>query len=426
MKQTRTELHTHLMGMLSAKELLNMISEYTDVIYWPLYKSLGDDSKLVSISSLLDNEDALDQLRIKHGKQVDYPNLSFYYDIRGSLISYLVSIVFLNKGKVPVKYNDLLSNEEILNGIIDNNTSISKNQDINIFKAMLNYAKIEMSLNEDLYDYSKKVVYSDYVNRCLSELIDKGCKYVEISYSYEDIISLIDINPEISKEINCKFLLSTGRGRPIREMKRSAKSLELALSKGMTVGFDIMGVEDSLTDLEKTYDTTNNSKSFKRKLEILIETLIKDQEHKNTLRIHSGESRKSYDNTEWVLNTLKEIKEDYRVNQGLEILPPPELRIGHGLYFRKSQNYIDRLREFEAIIEINASSNFGLNNVDSYKDIPYDYYLENGIPVVIATDGHGLYDTDIRYEDYIASIYSNHYDIISVYDKYVLEGKMRR
>ena len=425
MEQTRTELHTHLMGMLSAKELLNMISEYTDVIYWPLYRSLSDDSKLVSISSLLDNEDVLDQLRIKHGNQVDYSALSVYYDIRSSLVSYLVSIVFLNKGKIPVKYNDLLSNDDIRQGITANNSSISKNPDINIFKDMLKYAQIEMSKDKEMYEYAMKLVYSDYLNRSLLELIDKGCKYVEISYSYEDVISLIDIHPDIAKNIKCKFLLSTGRGRPVREMKRSAKSLELALSKGMTVGFDIMGVELPLTDLEKTYDTTNKSKSFKRKLEILIETLIKDQEHKNTLRIHSGESRDSYSNTEWVLNTLKEIKEDYRFNQGMEILPPPELRIGHGLYFERNENYIKRLQEFKAIIEINASSNYALNNIDNYYGIPYDYYLKNGIPVVIATDGHGLYDTNIRKEDKIASYFSDHYDIISLYDKYI-EGKKNR
>ena len=34
--------------------------------------------------------------------------------------------------------------------------------------------------------------------------------------------------------------------------------------------------------------------------------------------------------------------------------------------------------------------------------IPYQYYLDNDIPVVLSTDGHGIYDTTIRNEDAIA------------------------
>ena len=94
-------------------------------------------------------------------------------------------------------------------------------------------------------------------------------------------------------------------------MKQSAKELEKALSKEMTVGFDIMGQEVELSDKEKTYSTNNDSKSFKRKLEILIETLLKNNSN-NTLRIHSGETKVSYQNTEWILDALLEIKEDYK------------------------------------------------------------------------------------------------------------------
>ena len=108
------------------------------------------------------------------------------------------------------------------------------------------------------------------------------------------------------------------------------------------------------------------------------------------------------------------------------ILPPPELRIGHGIYFEKNDNYIKRLKDFGAIIEINASSNIALNNIDNFSLLPYDYYLKNGIPIVISTDGHGLYDTNIKIEDYIAQTTSKYYDAITQADNAILEGKKKR
>jgi organic radical activating enzyme len=48
----------------------------------------------------------------------------------------------------------------------------------------------------------------------------------------------------------------------------------------------------------------------------------------------------------------------------------------------KNDNYIKRLKDFGAIIEINASSNIALNNIDNFSLLPYDYYLKNGMILV--------------------------------------------
>ena len=77
------------------------------------------------------------------------------------------------------------------------------------------------------------------------------------------------------------------------------------------------------------------------------------------------------------------------------VIPPPEIRIGHGLYFDGSKEYIDLLKKFKCIIEINATSNLKLSNVESLEKMPYNFYLSHGIPVVICTDGHGIYLTTI-------------------------------
>ena len=430
MEQTRTELHTHLLGMLSAKELLKMVQEYTDYIYWPLDKGISEDTRLVSISDVIENESSCEQLMIKHGKRVSYEQLDTFYNSRTAILNYLISLMVLNNNEKPVMYKDLLLNDKyraiIFDNIMDGDINYS-DSGIQYMMALMEYAKKEKQSNRKLEHSCKKHIFSSYINKALRELIKMGVKYVEISYSYEDVISMIEIDPEIAKEIKCKFLLSTGRDRSIKQMCKSAEGLKIALSKGMTVGFDIMGQEVQLTDKEKTYETGKKSKSFKRKLEILINTLIANNDLYNTLRIHSGESPVSFGNTEWILNTLYEIKNEYlNMTPSRNILPPPELRIGHGIYFEKNDNYIKRLKDFGAIIEINASSNIALNNIDNFSLLPYDYYLKNGIPIVISTDGHGLYDTNIKIEDYIAQTTSKYYDAITQADNAILEGKKKR
>ncbi|MBR3897682.1 MAG: hypothetical protein IKJ43_00180 [Bacilli bacterium] len=428
---TKTELHTHLFGMLSAKELLKIVQEYTNYIYWPLNKGIDNNSKLIKISEILEDEEAIDQLRIKHGKQVDYEELDNYYNTRTAIISYLESLLFLNNNKKPIILEELLSKDNDLRKIIMNETNYNESyyedEGISIIMKLMEHAKNAKTINPTMNMACKKTVYSDYINRALKELINSSVEYVEISYSYGKIISLMEIEPEIANKIKCKFLLSTGRDRSVKQMQESSKDLKEALSRGMTVGFDIMGQEQQLTDQEKVYRKGKRSKSFKRKLEILVDALIDEKESNNTLRIHSGESRVSFGNTEWILNALYEIKNDYlNMTPSKNILPPPELRIGHGLYFEKNDTYIQRLKDFHAIIEINASSNLALGNINDYYSLPYDYYVGNGIPIVISTDGHGLYDTDIKREDIIAQIISNHYDIISETDSDILERKMKQ
>lgn len=428
MEQTKSELHTHLLGMLSAKELLKMISEYVDFIYWPLNKWVNEDSKLVNINELLNNESALKQLQIKHGEKVTYDELDIYYQTRTSIINYLISILYLSNGKKNCKYYDLIMNNDIKSKIIDYYDDSYSDKNLSFLMAVLNYAKFDKRFNKEKNEFISKLIYSDYLNRSLQELVSMGCKYLEVSYSYENIVSLIELNPDIANKIKCKFLLSTGRDRRVKQMEDSIVALKEGLRKGMIVGFDIMGQELALRDDEKNYSQSKKSYSLKRKLELLVETLKDTRNGLNTLRIHSGESKISFGNTEWILNTLLEIKTEYKdKNLNVKILPPPEIRIGHGIYFDKNNvNYVRMLQELGAIIEINASSNFALGNIDEYNTLPYDHYLKNGIPIVISTDGHGLYDTSLKVEDYIASKVSKYYKIIPPLEEKIIEGKMKR
>ena len=405
-----------------------MVSEYVDFIYWPLDKPINEDSKLVNINDLLNNETVLKQLQIKHGEQVTYDELDVYYQTRTSIVTYLISILYLSNGKKNCKYNDLIKNDDIKSKVIDYYDESYDDKNLAYIMAILNYVKNDKGKNKEKRESISKLIYSDYLNRALQELASMGCRYVEVSYSYENMISLIELNPDVANKIKCKFLLSTGRDRRVKQMEESIAALKEGLRKGMIVGFDIMGQELALRDDEKFYSQSKKSYSLKRKLELLVDTLKDTKNGLNTLRIHSGESKTSFGNTEWILNTLLEIKlENKHINPTEEILPPPEIRIGHGIYFdRNNENYVRMLKELGAIIELNASSNFALGNIEEYSDLPYDYYLKNGIPIVLSTDGHGLYDTSLQIEDYIASKVSKYYEMIPSLEDEIIEGKMKR
>ena len=177
-----------------------------------------------------------------------------------------------------------------------------------------------------------------------------------------------------------------------------------------------MGLEVPFSEADLDY---NNSRSFQKKLEILFDEL---RQHDNTtLRIHSGEVPNT-NNTIITLQMINQIAE----TKGI-VIPPPEIRIGHGIHFTPSKEYLNLLKKFQCVVEINASSNFGLKNIQDYQDIPYNYYLENEIPIVLTTDGHGMYDTTIKQENEIAKRHTTpeQYETILKIDDDILERKVK-
>lgn len=383
MEQTKTELHTHLMGMMTAEGFVDFLSQYLDCIYWPINEPISNATQTVPIVSILNDKDALNSLRIPHGEQVDYFTLDDRYSTRTELLKLAAHTTFS-------KLYDMLE---------DNYPNVS---------------------NEDkrkiITQQAETTVYNDYINRSLQELVNQNVKYVEISYSNPRRIASFQISQNLQDKITCKFLLSTDRSRSTRNMKQSAKSLKKILTQGTSVGVDVMGQERPFSIEELDY---NNSRSFQRKLEILFDELL--QYDNTTLRIHSGEIP-APNNTLITLRMIDQIA----TKKGI-VIPPPEIRVGHGLHFNPSEDYVNLLKKFHCIVELNASSNFGLKNIKDYNEIPYSYYLENDIPVVISTDGHGLYDTTIKEEDSIAKNHTTEkeYNTILQIDSDILGKKVK-
>ena len=352
---TKTELHTHLLGMLSFPNFMKFLDKYNFKL--PLNRKgeidfESEDVKYYSPLDLINNKKVKEQFTIPHGKQVPYESMVKYYSTRGDVLASLVS-------------------------------EICKR------------SKVDFEKNPEKKNIISAEIYAKYLTMSLLELADQGVEYVEISFSnYNTIKLLLSKMPEnLQNKIRYNFLLSTDRGRTRKNFAQSAKNLQDLIDKGLCVGFDIMGEE---TPMSASDIDPNSPTSMAKKLDPIIQVLHKS-EH-STLRIHSGESRNSENNT---LHTLKAIK---HVANKLQIeIPPPQIRVGHGVHFVKDKEYIRLLKELGCIVEINASSNYALSNVDDYKEIPYKYYLDNDIPIVLSTDGHGLYDTTAKKELEIAA-----------------------
>ena len=348
--RTRTELHTHLMGLLSAKEFIEFLADIN-------YKFPVDDKHNIDFENnnvnrihareLIDDKDVIKQLSIPHGTKVNYSMLNRYYLTRSMLLA----------------------------------------------DAIEQRAKASMI---DDKQKTKYVMYGLYIEACLCELVSQGVTYVEISFSNAKIIenAINYIDPSILHKIKCRFLLSTDRSKVSKDFKQSSKYMSSLIKQNLAVGFDVMGAEVPLSVLDM--DRTSKF-GLEQKLTPIIGELNKLVD--TTLRIHSGETRCSSENTQKILTIIERIEKQLNI-----VIPPPQIRIGHGVHFCDNAEYIRLLKKFNCIIEINASSNYALDNIDNYSNIPYNYYLDRDIPVVICSDGHGMYDTTKQIEDIIAEI----------------------
>ncbi len=432
--QTRTELHTHLLSLLSADKFLILLKNYYPIIRDVLRNPTIKDTIKLPIIELYNLP--LDELKKR---------LTIYNPIDNTQT---MSDFFIPRRTLLSVYSSLINEYPFLKMLeLTKNTSSSKEIQNHFFNLYL-----EKSLNEK--DLVNGLIYSEYINMSLEELINQGVKYVEISYSNLPIIRNIYIKKEIREQIDCRFMLCTNRENiafhfePEKKSKKERKKYTFkkdaapSLKSGLEwshrealidtldgkqkniIGFDIMGQETPLRDQELSRDP-NSEVSFYNKLKIILEILQEDYQETGimtTFRIHGGETPNTDDN---IFNTLTMLKELAPLSP-LKQIPPPEIRIGHGVYFKDTKKYFELLKSLNVIVEINSTSNIKLGNVARITDIRYKRYLEEGIPIVIATDGHGLYDTTKINEDNNAkAVLGDYFDVVIATDEYVLGQKTR-
>ena len=406
--QNETELHTHFMEILSGEEYLNIILKHIDYLgidydgnlcrafpiknYSPRELDDTNIAKWLSKDEILSNKELynklVSQLSLPIDKQVPFTEINKILTRRTALLDL-------------VGYYNAKTEIDSLN--------VSNNQFNNEIRRLCSDAKAD--------------IYVEILIKSLDTLKKQGIKYVELSFSTPTtIVKIFERlkNYNISG-IKFNFLLSENRnadGKSFREyfidvktgeQRRNKKSVECWLEKlidaGYITGFDLMGAEQEVVPNDYIKGSINNG-SLYDKLEIILVKLNKYENNNLICRLHAGEFAYNTQNLDGKSNPerILEIIDDIAANNNI-IVPPPTIRIGHGIHINKNSNYLRLLRKYGVIIEVNASSNFALGNIKNMYEIPYNWYLQNGIPIVLGTDGGGFYLTTPMDESDIAQMF---------------------
>lgn len=399
----KTELHTHFLEILNPREFVDFINRY-DVLY-PIDDEGNIDFKngtkvtYDELVSLGYEEKLLNSLRLDVSSQSSFEDLTdnIIYKRNG-----LLQIIVNNNQYNVIRKSSFNSQEfDDLEYYIDGLTRKMSKEEINklglskkqrgVYRDRLNRELIKL-ISKRKYIVSN-ILYNELLNESLDKLSREKVEYSEISFSNEDRLEYLSREHTYDDRFN--LLYSVDRTDKVDDFKKYSKTLERLLNTDKVIGIDIMGNESALKPGE--YD------EFKKKIAWLLPVL---HMHPNSiLRIHASEFKDATDN---MLNTLKIIDElSKEINEACislfgrdwGIIPPPRIRIGHGVNINKNPELISLIKKYDAVIEINASSNYALGNIKSLKDIPLEYYNENGIKYVISTDGGGVYSTSIHQEE---------------------------
>ena len=371
-RQTHSELHTHFLGMLSFDNLMKLLKDF-NYSGFPINENYDLDFRNPIERTQSIYFRIKDVLHVEKEHTVDYRFLDKLYYNRRELLKDLADDIVKRSG-----------------------------------------------LDEKDVGKVRRIIHLKFFEAALLELIEQEVFYVEISFSNPSYIKFMldNLNPSIKEKIDVRFMLSTDRSNDLDDLRDDIKDIKKSVKNGYSIGFDFMGIETGFEaqDLEPY----PSELGFEYKLDEIIE-ILKDYPD-SALRIHAGET---FDARENPLNTLRMI-DRIATRKGI-VIPPPEVRLGHAIYFSRTQEYIDLLRKFDCIVEVNATSNKALENICDYDEIDYQFYLDNDIKLVLSTDGGGMYSTTIGKENKIAKTHTSkeEYKQIRTTDKEVIKKKRK-
>lgn len=253
-----------------------------------------------------------------------------------------------------------------------------------------------------------KALFPDLLKALAQDYKDKGIEYAELSFSAflsnpEYMQMLEDNLPQIEQETGVKLRFLAGLWRHSdQEWNLDDTDRLITIAKSpYIVGCDFMGHE------------TNATLEFEEELRMLTQYASKEDPN-FAIRIHAGENPMFKSN---VYDALKIIYDEHaKVEQETGTkLRLPQVRIGHGLYGLDITEdgkwnqlepgaVLKLAKEMGAIVEFNMSSNLALNNINSISEVPIKRYVDEGIDVVLGTDGHGIYSTFGGQEALLATV----------------------
>ena len=389
--KVKTETHTYLTEILDSKEFIRFLNEY-DVRY-PM------------------NEYGL--LDFNSPKSYSYDEIEYYgwaYNLERAFkvnLAHSSSIerfdeAVLNREKIlkvgctsleqilgeSVEWKkietDIKEATDDIAGQIKSLEEISQNKSKQE-KKRFNKEKIKLNeklnkLNKLKSSQSAKILYNELLNISLDKLTNNHIEYSTISFSNDARLEFMSMKHKGDKRFN--FLYSIDQNKTVKKFEDYAKSLESLIKGKVVIGSEITGFEENYEGLEE-------------KLEWILPVL---HIHPNSvLRIHAESFS---DHTSNILEVLKAIKTvSIRLNEtcadlfGSEwgILPPPIIRIAHGLRLEDNQELIKLIKEFDAVIEYSLSANKALRNIKDYSKLSLAFYDKNKIKYVFSNDGGGMF-----------------------------------
>lgn len=238
--------------------------------------------------------------------------------------------------------------------------------------------------------YENNTFYQDKLLWIAREYKKQGIKYVEIANTtlakkgisgITHLVQMHEIMPKIEEEtgVQIRYLAAGSRTLFTEEQLRECAPVIKAMSKSpYVVGMDLVGEE------------INNVTDFTDIIEDIVKYAVEEDDG-FTIRLHAGETDSFKDNIEKALDCIK-----ICVPNGKKA---PLFRMGHGLYVpnlnsKEGKRIISKMKDLNAVLEFQLSSNVRLNNLTVLENHPIKDYLKAGVKCVQGTDGCGFYGID--------------------------------
>lgn len=329
----RTDLHTHFTGAITADMLLGAFHK-----------------------------------RVELNAQKEQPPQIHYK------IEYLES-VGIDTSELPPAINKLGQPEAKYVDI----TPLAKRQDLlEKFRLLLEIPadkRIIFDQMEDYYGYrgvfiQDVALFPFFLHELAKDYQRQGIDYVEISFakvakpSYLKVIH--ETLPRIEAEtgVTIRFLAMLCRTATAEMRALQVQKYEhISLSSPYVVGIDLLSAE------------INSSYTFYPELSYIAQNFPN-----KIVRVHAGETSYHLENVKAVVKLAKRF-------------PHVHFRIGHGTYGVDDAVIQEVKQAKNIIIEVNMVSNITLNMHDGKDGHPIDSYLKHQVPVVLGSDGHGLYQS---------------------------------
>jgi ADP-ribose pyrophosphatase YjhB (NUDIX family) len=233
-----------------------------------------------------------------------------------------------------------------------------------------------------------------------------GVRYVELSLGNvlqsEYLRDLHRLLPALEEHtgVTLRFLAALSRHNDVEwDLDCIERIAELGRCRYL-VGVDFMGHE------------TNSTRAFTRQIRAIAEWAHRERPG-FVIRVHAGENAAYPENVRVAVEST----------EGCDVM----VRIGHGLYGVDSRT-MDVLSASGTTVEFNLNSNYALNNLQNASNAPIRRYIEHGIPVVLGTDGYGIYQTTTAFEVQAArlcGLTDEHFARIVSYESKYVDARRR-